>query len=99
MPMGQSAMLPMETPPPMAVTPTRGPAPEGAPAPAPSAGAMPPPAADAGISQPPYNVRLQPDGSSVYELPSPAPGMPAIVIGVNPAPHLPKSLQAPKPTA
>jgi hypothetical protein len=42
----------------------------------------------------PYQVRLQPDGSSVYYLPGPTPQQ-EIILGVNNPPKLPKALQQP----
>jgi len=58
---------------------------------------MPPlPQAPPAPQAPPYTVRLQPDGSSVYVMPSPD-GDPGkdIVLGVNKAPAVPKAMQAP----
>lgn len=42
---------------------------------------------------PPWNVQMQSDGSSVYSIPG-QDGKP-IILGVNPPPRLPKSLQPP----
>jgi len=62
----------------------------------PGAPPMPPapPQAPAAPQGPAWTVRPQADGSSVYVIPSPD-GDPSkdIVIGMNPAPKLPKSLQ------
>ena len=63
------------------------PAPGAPPAPAaPQAGGLPAPEAPAA---PPYMVRMQPDGSSIYVIPSPDGDLiKDIVLGVNPAPKL-----------
>ena len=45
----------------------------------------------------PWEVKAQEDGSSVYQVPNPSGGDP-IVIGVNPAPKLPRALQPAQPT-
>jgi len=80
----------------------------GGPGPTPPAGALPPPAAPEAMNPPgmfpppqapaapPFNVRMQPDGSSVYIIPSPD-GDPGkdIVLGINPPPKLPKAFQPP----
>lgn len=94
MPMGQAAQLPLDTSSILGALPSKSPA-AGAPPPAAAgmmgqAGAMsfPEPGAPA---EPPFDVRLQPDGSSVYVTKT----QPEIVIGINPAPKLPKALQPP----
>lgn len=104
MPMGRAAALPLDSATLLGAIPMKRPG-MGAPPPA-AAGLQGPPPAPAGAPQgppgfpppgapnePPYEVVLQPDGSSIYQLPSPAPGMPPIVLGVNPAPKLPAALQ------
>lgn len=48
---------------------------------------------------PPWNVILQDDGSSIYQIPSPQPGGKPVVIGVNKSPKLPAALQPPKQAA
>lgn len=45
---------------------------------------------------PPYTVRLQPDGSSVYSLQTPNG---EVVLGVNPPPKVPKAFSAATPPA
>lgn len=60
---------------------------------------MPPPSAP---SAPPYSVELQPDGSSIYFVPSPdGDPMKKVVLQVNKAPKLPPAFQpaAPSPVA
>ena len=82
------------------------PAAMGAPAPTgPPPAAMPPQGGmpslpPSGAPAAPYTVRLQPDGSSVYVMPSPD-GNPAndIILSVNAPPKLPKALQPPAPQA
>lgn len=84
---GTPQRAPAMTPPPRAAAGMMtGPA--GAPA-----GAFPPPGSP---SQPPWQVTMQPDGSSIYKVDTA--GGP-IVIGVNPAPKLPKALQNPTPSS
>lgn len=58
---------------------------------------MPPPSAPA---KPPYSVRLQADGSSIFYIPSPD-GNPVndIILGKNDPPKLPKALQPAQPPA
>lgn len=56
-------------------------------------GMMPPPSAPA---QPPYTVSLQPDGSSKYSIQTPGG---EVVLGINPAPKLPKAFQVQQPPA
>ena len=92
MPMGQAAQAPLQTgelmqPP--AADPTQSPG-AGAPPPAAAgmmggAGGMNPPGAPA---EPPYDVKLQPDGSSIYVSKT----QPPVVLAVNPPPKLPKAL-------
>jgi len=56
-------------------------------------GMFPPPQAPAA---PPFDVRMQPDGSSVYVIPSPDGDKGKdIVLGINPPPKLPKAFQPP----
>lgn len=110
MPMGQSAARLSTPPMPPLPMPPKGNAPMplpmppisntpavsvGAPSampPAPGATAMP----QTGTPQPqtPYTVRMQPDGSSLYTIPSPD-GNAAqdIVLGLNPPPKMPKAFQ------
>ena len=73
----------------LATAPAASPIPGGAPA---SMPAFPPPGAP---TKPPYEVVMQADGSSVYQVPPPMPGMPPVVIAVNKAPVVPKALQQP----
>lgn len=105
MPMGQASQLPIDTtgliagqsmsapapsPPPAAAGMMTGPtgAPIGA-----AASASPFPAPG---FQPPWQVVLQPDGSSKYVVPTPGGD---VTLGVNKAPVLPKALQAPTPAS
>ncbi len=97
---GSPAPLPLPTgkpqvPPP--TTPGQGFLPLPGASPAGPATPMPPlPQAPAQPPAPSYDVRLQPDGSSVYVMPSPD-GDPSkdIILGVNKAPAVPKAMQAP----
>ena len=77
----------------LATAPAAPPMPGGAPA---SMPAFPPPGAP---MKPPYEVVMQADGSSVYQVPPPMPGMPPVVIAVNKAPKVPPALQPPTPTS
>lgn len=93
-PKGNAPMpLPM---PPISATPAAGPVgtPSGMP---PAPGAQPMPQLGQ-PQQPPYSVRLQPDGSSLYYTPSPD-GNAAndVILGLNPPPKVPKALQKPAP--
>jgi len=102
MPLAQTASLPLNMSDILAQMPIKKPMAQEAPVPGPAAGvqqmAPPPDAADPGAApQPPYTVRLQPDGSSVYEITTGLPpGAPPIIIGVNKPPNLPPALQQPK---
>ena len=93
MPMGQSAQLPLDTSELMGHIPTQSQA--QTPPPPTAAGMMgdqggamgfPAPGAPA---EPQFDVKLQPDGSSIYVTKT----NPQIVIGVNRPPKLPKALQ------
>ena len=92
MPMGQAAMKPLNMGGLMGRMPMTRPA------------TTPPPAAAAGMMggamglpspsappEPPFEVKMQADGSSVYLTKTD----PQIVIGINPPPKLPKALQPP----
>ncbi len=105
MPMGAAA-LKNSTPPAPPLPPLTAPPSAGAgPMPLPPPPAMPPapgaaaPIPRAPVATPPWSVRPQPDGSSVYYMPSPD-GDPSkeVILGVNPPPKLPKALQPPKPS-
>jgi hypothetical protein len=93
MPMGQAAQPPLNTAsvmPPMPPGPVQSPG-VGAPPPAEAgmmggAGGFPAPGAP---NEPPYDVKLQADGSGVFVSKTDPP----IVIGVVPPPKLPKALQ------
>jgi hypothetical protein len=98
MPMASAAKLPLDLGDVMAQMPVqRGAPPDATPPPAAAGVQQLPndPAAQAAPAGPPYTVRLQADGSAVYEMPGP-PGAPPIVIGTAPAPKIPASLQ-PRP--
>lgn len=91
MPMGQAAMAPLQQDSIMGALssqPETMPVPEGAPLPQQSAGLMGMPSPDA-PSEPPYDVKLQADGSSVYLTKTDPP----VVIGINKPPKLPPALQ------
>jgi hypothetical protein len=64
-------------------------------------GAPPPGNGDAGSGSPavPWQVALQDDGSSVYQIPPITPGGKPIVIAHNKPPKLPPALQPPKQSA
>lgn len=99
MPMGTAARLPIDAT--DLIPPIKGAAPAGAPPPPAAAGMMagpggtpigafPDPTAPA---TPPYEVVMQPDGSSIYQTKT----TPPVVIAVNPAPKIPISMQPAKP--
>lgn len=94
MPMGQQALPALDASQILAGMPTKATA-QTAPPPA-SAGMMQAPSgAPAGMppqgspSEPPYDVQLQPDGSSIYITKT----QPPVVIGVNRPPKVPPALQ------
>ena len=95
MPMGKSAILPLNDSL-LPQVPTVSP---GAGTPPPSTGGMmqtqgSTPAPAPGGSEAPYQVEMQPDGSSIYYIPGPSgTSTDGVVVAVNPAPKLPKSLQ------
>lgn len=102
LPMPPKGNVPMPLPmPPISTTPAAGPVgapPAGAPLGMPPApGAQPMPQVGQ-PQQPPYSVKLQPNGSSLYYVPSPD-GNPAndIVLGLNDPPKVPKAFQKPAP--
>lgn len=91
MPMGQAAMPALNTDSIMSALssqPQQQSMPAGAAVPQQAAGLMGMPSPDA-PSEPPYDVKLQPDGSSIYFTKTDPP----VVIGVNKPPKLPAALQ------
>lgn len=100
MPMGSAARLPLNAA--QLMPSIRGIPAAGAP-PAPAAGLMAPGGSPIGFpapgapEKPPFEVEMQPNGTSVYYVPG-SNGQ-KIILGVNPPPKMPKALQPNAPAA